>query len=141
MSADTCVELAKLAASRHDERRKYEWKISLAFWGLIIGAAIKKQEFGELIKAWQGVILILLYVFVWLRGLWVANENDKSLWMHYLKEAEEYLKNRCHNLVDAPERTSYKEGKFWFGFLRDWAMIFHILVSALLMWVYFQIDP
>ncbi len=38
--AKVLIELAKLSISRYDERRKYEWRVSFAFWALIVGAMI-----------------------------------------------------------------------------------------------------
>lgn len=74
--ADSLIELAKLAATRHDERRRYEWRVSFAFWGLIIAAIAQKSSL-QFICPGVGIIVVALYAFLWLRGIWAANDNDK----------------------------------------------------------------
>jgi len=91
--AASLIELAKLAASRHDERRKYEWKVSFAFWGLIIAAITKKSSL-QFICPSVGGIIVALYAFLWLRGIWVANESDKMLSRHFINEALELLEDK-----------------------------------------------
>jgi hypothetical protein len=64
---EALIELAKLAASRHDERRKYEWKVSFAFWALIIGAIVRKNELNlQCIDVLGGILIGVLYAFLWL---------------------------------------------------------------------------
>ena len=139
--SETLVELAKLSSGRHDERRKYEWKISFAFWALIIGAILKKSDLNlQNVQPWIGVTVCILYSFIWLRGLWVANENDKSLSFHFLYESLKRLKNSNVTLLDIPPKISPKSFKFWFGFLIDWAMLFHILVTVTLVFLFYFID-
>lgn len=141
MNLQYCIELAKFAADRHDKRRQYEWKISFAFWALIVGAIFKKAELGEIILPWHGGLLVALYAFVWLRGLHVANENDKRLSDYFRAQAEAYLSNTNHTLQPAPGKISARTLEFWLGFLGKWAMQFHLLVTGLLVYLYFIMDP
>jgi hypothetical protein len=137
--ATSLIELAKLAASRHDERRKYEWKVSFAFWGLII-AAITKKSLLKFISPLLGGTIVILYAFLWLRGIWVANQSDKRLSQHFIHEALEFLKDKNHQLSERP--TKIRPDDFWnffFGFLVDWAMLFHLVVTVVMVWIFFKI--
>jgi len=136
--ANPLIELAKLAASRHDERRKYEWKVSFAFWGLIIGAIAKKNSLPQVSPA-IGVSIIILYAFFWLRAIWVANENDKRQSRHFVGEASSSLMNPDHILTAPPPKIGCSSWLFWIGFLRDWAMLFHLLVTTAIVLAFFLI--
>jgi len=125
---DSLIELAKLAASRHDQRRQYEWKVSLTLWALIVGASVRNEI--PKVPIWVGIIIGSLYAFFWLRGLWVANENDKILSDHFRKEAEAVLHDSSHTLLQSPGKIPKCSFKFWFGFLVNWAMLFHLSVTA-----------
>jgi len=64
--AKAFIELAKLSLSRYDERRKYQWRISLGFWALIVGAMIKKKELiiPSTDQYWISIALGLAYLFL-----------------------------------------------------------------------------
>lgn len=134
---DSLIELAKLAASRHDQRRQYEWKVSFAFWALIVGAIVKKEGINIDIDTMFGWVLILLYAFLWLRGVWVANDNDKMLSEHFRKQAEAMLINSSHELGASPGKIPWNSFKFWIGFLKNWAMLFHLVVTVILVNIFF----
>lgn len=131
--ADTLVDLAKLAASRHDQRRQYEWKVSFAFWALLVGAVLKRHELVHGLPISIGILVVFLYVFVWLRGVWIANHNDKELCDYFREQAVATLSSQGHRVeADIPPMLSAYSVKYWLGFLRDWAMIFHLLVTIAL---------
>lgn len=131
------IELAKLSASRHDERRNYEWKVSFAFWALLIGAVVKNQQLGfKVVPIWLCILIGILYAFGWLRGVWVANENDKRLSDHFRNEAVHKLKNVNYMLLQPPEKISALSCEYWLGFICNWAMFFHLCVTAVLIVVY-----
>lgn len=134
---ETLTELAKLAASRHDERRKYEWKVSFAFWALMVGAIARKQQLGlPEIPIWLCVLAGLIYAFIWLRGVWVANQNDKRLSDHFRNEAESKLKDENSTLSESPGKIAVSSLEFWIGFLADWAMLFNLFVTTTLIVVF-----
>jgi len=139
--ANSLIELAKLAASRHDERRKYEWKISLAFWGLLIAAIFKKNIFStysNCICIIIGAGIILVYAFLWLRSVWVANQNDKNESRYYIKQALSALKDENFKPLQPPEKIKTCSLEFWFGFLYDWAMLFHLVVTIVVVVIFFN---
>ena len=114
--AHILVELANLAASRHDERRKYEWKVSFAFWALIVGAILRKPDFTIHIPLIIGFLVFFLYSFLWIRGIWVANENDKRLLYFFRDQAVRALNNPGAPIPVMPSRITCRSGTYWFGF-------------------------
>ncbi len=137
---EALIELAKLAASRHDERRKYEWKVSFAFWVLIIGTIVKKKELNlQSIDVWVGILLCALYAFLWLRNVWVANANDKILSDHFRNQAVAKLLNPTCQISAPPGKIKFFSLKYWFAFLLDWAMLFHLIVTIALIVLFFYV--
>jgi hypothetical protein len=133
--AKVLIELAKLSLSRYDERRKYEWRVSFAFWALIVGAMIKKKELMIPLPGQYWILIVagVLYAFLWLRNVWVADENDKCLGFYYRDEAFSVLRDKNHKISSPPKKISYRSLIFWFGFLKDWATWSHIIVTLALM--------
>lgn len=134
--AGSLIELAKLAATRQDERRKYEWKVSFAFWGLIIAAIAKKSSL-QFVGQWVGVAVVALYALLWLRGIWVANQNDKRESRHFVAEALESLRDPNHQPSNSPPKICYRDRRFWAGFLWDWSMLFHLAVTIAVVLTFF----
>jgi hypothetical protein len=138
--ASMLIELAKLAASRHDERRKYEWKVSFAFWGLIIAAMFKKNNLPA-ICPWVGIVvgigLVVLYAFLWIRGVWVANQSDKNESRHFINQALLAIRDENYQPSDPPPKINHSSRLFWVGFLCDWAMLFHLIVTIAVVVVFF----
>lgn len=136
------IELSKLSLNRYNERRKYEWRVSFAFWALIVGAIIKKKDLiipfpGEY---WISIISVLLYLFLWLRSVWVADENDKQLGLYFRDEAFSILRDENHEISSPPNKISYRSPfKFCFGFLFDAATLSHIAVTIALIALFISI--
>lgn len=70
------------------------------------------------------------FVVLWLRGIWLANANDKLIRDHFLFEAEKILHHPEHVPAIHPERISgtYK----YFGFLLDWSAWFQLITAVFL---------
>lgn len=139
--AKILIDLAKLSLSRYDERRKYEWRVSFAFWALIVGAMIKKKELAILLPGqyWISIVAFLLYLFLWLRSIWVADENDKRLGLHFIDEAFSVLRDENHKISSLPKKISFPSLIFCFGFLKDTATWSHIIVTLALMALFLSI--
>ncbi len=136
-STESLIELAKHASSRHDERRKYEWKFSLAFWGLIITAISEKNNIAVLqnLQPRVGWVIGLAFAFMWLRGLWVANDNDKRLSKYFIDTA---LKSENqHDKLTLPEKHRFWSWPSWFGFLKDWSLQFQLFVTITLLLLFY----
>ncbi len=75
-------------------------------------------------------VTIVAYAFMWLRGVWVANQNDKNRADHFRGEAEEIMQDPQHSIRSSPGKVAGIER--WVGFLRDWSMLFQLTASILL---------
>ncbi|MGA3288155.1 MAG: hypothetical protein ABSD46_12095 [Bacteroidota bacterium] len=135
---DACMQQAEYAAGRHDTRREVEWKVSLGFWSVLIGAiGVSKLGHPVSLDWWIGPALIFFYAFVWLRGVHVANESDKCLADHFRTEAQDILLNEQHVVIFPPEKLS---GWRWcFGFLFKWAMLFHLITTIILVYLVYKL--
>jgi hypothetical protein len=131
---EACMKQAEYYANLHDHRREYEWKITLGFWAAIL-ASIQVMK-GKDVEWWVGLILLLGYSFLWLRGIWVANENDKSRARHFRQHAEMLLLDPTHRLSPSPGRVS--GGRIVFGFLGDWSMLFQMAATAVLLFLAYR---
>jgi hypothetical protein len=134
------IDLSKLSFARYDERRKYHWQISIAFWALIVGAIIKKRELTLPISNNVFLLIVagLLYLFLWLRGVWVAEENDKRLGIYYRDEASSMLQNEKHEMSQRPAPLKFFE--YCFGFLIDYGTLQHIFVTLILFSYLYYVD-
>lgn len=161
--ADICIKLAELAFKSFEARRSYEWKFSLSVWATIIGVA--KVLEGKHLSIWVPIIISFVYGFLWLRGLWVANFNDKELVTHYRNQADNTIRNPSYVVEEAPKKLQEKymamknemqkpenmtnspdkrklkslRYKLLFGFLIDWSLLFQFVFTAiilLLAWAY-----
>jgi len=120
------LELCRWASDRSDKRRSYQWKITLGFWAVLLASTTGHVDFqpAAISAAWWALVW-LGFTFLWLRGTWVASENDKN-------RAEEYLKlatGRKTEHVDPP-KIHPSQWRFWFGFLPTWAAPFQSLATA-----------
>ena len=137
------IDLAKLSFDRYDHRRKYHFQISIAFWALIVGAIIKKKELNLPLSSCPYLLAFfaLLYLFGWLRTVWVAGENDKRLATYYRDEASSILHNEEHMSL-RPPKIPRKSFEYWLGFLLDGGTWQHILVTLILFsYLYYSNTP
>ena len=78
---DHYMKLADFYISRFDNRREYEWKVTLGLWGAILGSIV---VFGDKLKNIPILILSIIAVlvlfghFLWLHFNWRANRIDKD---------------------------------------------------------------
>jgi len=122
---EACMKLAEFGATRHDGRREYEWKVTLGLWAAVVAGIATFR--GQPLPRWLGYVTIIVFAFLWLRGIWVANEKDKTLSIHYRREAEELLKKPAHAVTSFTLTLPwYKQA---FGFLLDWSMLFQIATT------------
>jgi hypothetical protein len=136
---DGCLKLAEYWATRYEGRRQFEWKVTLAWWGLIV-LAVHYVHSGVLrsLPSCQYTILsvsfalILLFSFV---GLWLyplsranARDKEKSFAAAYsaqgiLLNSEAQPKLMTNEKVDVSVKT----------FTKDWAMRFQAFTTLLLL--------
>jgi hypothetical protein len=123
---DACLRLAEFGASRHNGRREYEWKVTLGLWAAIVTGIATFR--GAALPPRLGLAVVLLYGFLWLRGVWVANAKDKHLSLHYLKQAQELLVSPTYTVERENFAIPWYEWSF--GFLSDWSMLFQLLATV-----------
>ena len=122
------IKLAEFGASRHDGRREYEWKVTLGLWAAIVAGIATFR--GQPLPWWVGPLTILMYGFLWLRGIWVSNEKDKRLSLYYRQQAEKILGHGPDIIRPLVEMGRWQ----WvFGFLGDWSMLFQLATTAVLL--------
>ena len=101
------MKLSNFFASRHDKRREYEWKISFAFWTLIVGAILEKPNLPVLREpcaALVGVILGIIFTLTWIRGVYVANQKDKDASFFYADRAKELVLRQAEPSVSVMDQ-------------------------------------
>ena len=125
---DACMKQADFAFKLFDGRRTYEWKVTLGLWAMILASiAVLK---GQPLPIWVGPVIVIVYASFWVRGTWVANENDKQMAIHFRTHAEKILLNPKHEVTPSPGKI---QGVRWlFGFLFDWSRIFQLVTTIIL---------
>jgi len=134
---EACMKQADYFAARFDGRREVEWKITLGFWVAIL-ASIEILK-GKLQDWWiplVGAILIFGFSVFWLRGIWVAHENDKRQSFHFRSEAEKVLLDPNHSIQPTP--GCVRGWRRWFGFLLDWSMLFQLVTTLILLFLAYK---
>ena len=115
------LELAKWLQDRLHHRQAYEWKIALGFWAVLVATCLKDVSFSAAsISTGWWALAWLAFVFVWVRGLWVANENDKNR----VRELFEHATGVKTGPYNDPKRISMSDSRFWFGFCHTWSAQF-----------------
>jgi len=130
---DAYMRLAQYWSSRHDARRIFESRFTLAWWGLLVLAIhyVRLPEFFERISIWNYVglsvlcVMGLLICFVkfWLHPLWVRNVSDKGKALAAAREAAQIL--GAPDILQCGETAK--------SFSRDWFMRFQIFTTLLLL--------
>lgn len=131
------LRIAEFAQKNFHGRRDYEWKVTLGLWALLATAIVLASERKlTLDHPWSSpmmpVAVVAIFAVLWVRPVWVANENDKRLSHRFL-----FMSARA---LDPAFRPSLPDGKpirprhwsWWFGFVFDWAAIFQIATTAAL---------
>ncbi len=128
------LDIAQFAFKCWDARRQYEWKITLAWWALLAVAIAKKNDLRLEVPWWILVLVLVLYEFLWRRGVWAANERDKKICFYFRDAADEVLRNPAYvpaETADQRQRISWCCRSL--GFLRTWVTWFDLVVTALLL--------
>ena len=137
--ATFCLEQAKYFELRHNRRRDAEWRVSFGLWTLIIVSAhfIPKGY----IKPWMLIVLFVVYSIFWLRGLWIANQNDKEQEKYFWDLSSKLLFGECVDSIKSnlPPRT-----EFWhlknMNFIKDWSILFQLLTTIVLFYFSYLIS-
>jgi hypothetical protein len=132
---DACMEIAKYGSNNFHGRRNFEWKVTLGYWALLAAAVAFVKQNPTWIEQrpyllWFAPISVLGFIVFWLRGIWVANANDKALGNHFLFEAEKIIHNPDHMPETHPAKIT--GCRLFIGFLKDWSAWFQIITTGFL---------
>jgi hypothetical protein len=127
-------------------RREFEWKVTLGFWAILAAAIafVQHDQQGIVAKAiphWFVAVGVVGFAFLWLRPIWVANDNDKSMAHHFLFEAERIMGDPGHGPRPHPSKISVASLKWWAGFLTDWSAWFQLATTSFLAIILYLILP
>lgn len=116
-------------------RREFEWKVTLTFWATLVASA-------TIIKAIKDNIFLLYilgfsFIVFWIRGIYVANKNDKDQAFHFLNQA------RLLAIGTKKEITDYsfeslgvtprnRKCEYYFGFLTCWSNLFQTIFTIMI---------
>gem|GEM_PF-1046747 len=135
---EACVKLAEFSATRWDARRAYEWKLSLGLWALL-AAAIHSFRV-DTIPLWLPLVVFAMYLF-WMNNVWWANYLDRMMMRTYREYATKLLNEDGEIHVDKHRPklprwlAVHPKINRYLGFLVDWATLFQITVTGLLVWL------
>lgn len=117
---------AQFAYTMHNDRRQWEWKLTLGLWAVILATVVKGIDVP--MAAWG--VVVLLYGGLWLRPVWVANKNNKVWYDHFMKEAACIQTDPDHAIPPPPGVVTGRAR--YTGFLTDWGMQFQLITTAIL---------
>src|SRR5882672_1339450 len=89
---DACMRQAEFAYAMHNDRRKFEWKVTLGLWALIVASLVK----GVALPLWLWLTVVGFYGFLWISQIWTANQNNKDWYDHFMVHAVKVLADASH---------------------------------------------
>ena len=125
--SEICLKLYEIQVSLFHKRVEVEWKIYVAFLTALVVATGYLAPVVD-INLTLIIIYVLtgvLYLLIWLYGLWRANEIDKRWFFVYRSCAEKYVDIQKKEI----EFPNTKE------FFKDWSIIGQIVITELLLFV------
>ena len=118
---DACMKQAQYAFTRFDTRRQYEWKFTIGVWTLLALGIRALMDKAPRPPQWAAVLVVALHC-IWLRGIWVANDNDKRVAAYFRDQAESLLIDSHYVITThSPSPHVWTERAWWTGFLTDWS--------------------
>jgi NADH:ubiquinone oxidoreductase subunit 5 (subunit L)/multisubunit Na+/H+ antiporter MnhA subunit len=130
---DTLLRLADFSWRDVDTRRSYEWKINFGLWGafgLLAGASLRgdiqwpRSPLFIWITAAILILVCLVYIFGWIRGLYERQTRNQAHAHHYLDMVEEELQ------ISTPRRKFQPQKPRWPLF--NWSVGSQIVITVLL---------
>jgi hypothetical protein len=95
---DALMQVANFRLERWKSGSDTEWKMTLAFWGLLVAASIlSPDKLPNLVVnlAWPiPTIVALGYIFLWIRPIWLRGLEDQREAIWCIKRVEEILGER-----------------------------------------------
>lgn len=133
---ESCMKQAQFAYNMHNNRRQYEWKITIGLWAIILTTIIKEIHLCPFI--W--ILIVLGYAFLWLKPVWVANENNKNWYDHFMWQAVNLLIDDNFQIEEPPPKIT--GWHLYYKFLNPkrsgWAMFFQFIVTIFLIYITYK---
>ena len=141
----SCDVQAKLAYDSWNDRRQYEWKFTIALWTVLVlgvGFFTKEVKLGRIFSVGLATAAFSIY-FLWLRGIWRANEFDRQTQFHYQKQSRAVLENPSYSIKNFSFSTSSdpefrKTYLSWEKFLFHYSHLTYLLTTILLLFFAFR---
>ncbi len=116
--------------ARFDNRREYSWKVALAFWGALIGAAtlLRDREISPSIILIAAVAVFGLHLF-WLVKVFEADQKDKLVAFNCRDISVEIINKSLEQFqrrIDTPPLTTDRK------VYCDWSVLFQLATTILL---------
>jgi hypothetical protein len=147
---DALLKLAGASWEGMNQRRQYEWKVSLGLWTALtaFSAIVVRREVAILVKPPYLVgligtlaVIFLAYVFVWLAGIAERQKRDRALAEAYWTMAEETLNISVRNkYVDPASKAAWFVTKWlrknvaWWNWSHNFQILITLLLSFLVVW-------
>jgi len=129
---DSIFELYRTAWSQFNERRSYEFKISLSFWAALTAAIAGSLRLENLPGSRFTLILLSIFSFVlhwiWCRGIGEAQRAERKIAFFY----ERKLQALAGAEFDEDLRRLLDSLKETMGLLKNWTYRFQLGVTAFL---------
>jgi hypothetical protein len=91
---DALIKLSDFRFARWQNRRAIEWKMSYAFWAVLVASATFDKLHSVPFNPWVvGAFLIAAVILhaLWIRTNWISNEMDIRTAFHFSEQAERIL--------------------------------------------------
>lgn len=125
---DSCMSLANSSADSFDRRRQYEWKMTIAYWAVIVASfnpSFKTLDVDD--NVWW--LSAVIFVVIWLRGVWIAHHNDKDRYEYFREAAEKLLSDPQMEVRPFDRKIKPYSLRGLFGFLWNWSIFWQALVT------------
>ncbi len=126
------LKIGNFWAKRHDERRQYEWKLTIGLWAIIVAGLVQPDKLRVLPETAIRLTLLgiwILYCFGWLLPLWERNNSDKRQALDAIEECNKLLDDASYQ-PRPPKRPKKPPVRKFIG---DWAMRFQALATGVLL--------
>ena len=134
---DKWMKLAEFYSKRHDERRSYEWKITLGFWAVIFATLFKEIVNTPRIPFVYWPIALAFFTVFWTYFTWFRNKED-ILRQQYAERMATTTNDRGDFAGEINPFTVRKrpwDPRLIREFMLNWARLFQIGTTAGIMWM------
>lgn len=121
------MKLADYRLTRWKARVDSEWKICLAFWGVLVGLTITVPSTFRDLAWWVPVIVAVCYSILWIAPIWARHKEDQAEAFRFASEAARILG------VEWPKKR-YKTFDY------PWGVIFQAVTTFALVYAWWAVS-